>query len=57
MTTALEKMKALAALPTIMQAAQVLERYGLLNGENAAGVVRRYVEAHPEINEALNGSG
>lgn len=57
MATAMEKMKALGALPAILQAAQVLERYGLLNGENAAAVVRRYVEAHPEINEALNGSG
>lgn len=44
----------LAALPDILRAAQVLEQHGLLQpGEQAADVVKRYMAANPEINEAL----
>lgn len=58
MATALEKMMALAALPEILQAAEVLQRHGLLeHGEQAPDVVRRYIAEHPEINEALASAG
>lgn len=44
----------MAALADILRAAQVLERHGLLQpGVKAADVVKRYVEANPDINEAL----
>lgn len=44
----------MAALPDILRAAQVLEAYGLLlHGETAADVVKRYVEANPDINAML----
>jgi hypothetical protein len=46
-------MAAMAALPEILRAAQILERAGLLKGESASDVVKRYVAAHPEINVAL----
>lgn len=44
----------LASLPDILAAAQVLERHGLLPaGETANDVVKRYVQANPDINAAL----
>lgn len=44
----------IAELPAILKAAQVLERNNLLlHGESAADVVKRYVEANPDINEAI----
>lgn len=47
-----------AVLPNILRAAQVLEAYGLLlHGETAADVVKRYVEANPDINEVLAHGG
>jgi hypothetical protein len=46
-------MAVIAALPEILRAAQTLERAGLLRGETAADVVKRYVGAHPEINAAM----
>lgn len=49
-----QTMVKLAALPDILKAAQVLERHGLLlNGEKAADVVKRFVAANPDVNEAL----
>ena len=47
-------MAKIASLPEILQAAKVLEQYALLpEGESASDVVKRYVEANPEINEVL----
>jgi len=47
-------MTKLAALPDIFKAAQLLERHNLLlHGETAAEVVKRYVEANPDINATL----
>lgn len=49
-----QTMVKMAALPDILRAAQVLEQHGLLQpGEQAADVVKRYVEANPDINAAL----
>lgn len=45
----------MAELPGIFKAAQTLEHHGLLlHGEKAHEVVKRYVEANPDINEMLN---
>lgn len=52
-TNASKAMSAMALLPQVFDAAQTLERAGLLQGESAADVVKRYVTAHPEINETL----
>lgn len=53
MSTAKTMVK-LIALPRILEAARLLEANGLLtNGETAADVVKRYVNANPDINEAL----
>jgi hypothetical protein len=53
MSDTAKAMVAIAALPEIFKAAQTLERAGLLQGESAADVVKRYVAARPEINAAL----
>lgn len=53
MSDTAKAMAAMAALPEILRAAQTLERAGLLKGETAADVVKRYVAARPEINAAL----
>jgi hypothetical protein len=51
----LKATKAMAALGDILGAAQVLERHNLLpEGEKSNDVVKRYVAAHPEINEMLS---
>ena len=44
----------MGALYEILTAAQVLEKHGLLQkGEKATDVVKRYVEANPDINAAI----
>lgn len=48
--SALEK---IAALPKILAAARTLWLYGLQKEEPAA-TVKRYVEANPDINEAIS---
>lgn len=49
-----QTMVKMAVLPDILRAAQVLEQYGLLpQGMKAADVVKRFVEANPDINAAL----
>ena len=53
MSETAKAMAAIAALPEILRAAQTLERAGLLEGETAADVVRRYLDARPEIRAAL----
>jgi hypothetical protein len=57
MSETAKAMAAMAALPEILRAAQTLERAGLLKGETAADVVKRYVTARPEINAALARAG
>jgi hypothetical protein len=53
MSTAKTMVK-LAALPEIFRAAQLLEHHGLLlQNEKANEVVKRYMAANPDINEAL----
>ena len=45
-------MTKIAALPRILEAAKLLHDLRLLN-EQPAAVVKRYVEANPDINDAL----
>ena len=52
--TTVQTMVKFAALADILKAATVLEKHGLLlNGETASQVIKRFVEANPDINEAL----
>ena len=47
----------IAALPEILKAAQILEQHKLLpEGERANDIVKRYVEANPDINMILTKS-
>ena len=48
-------MQKVAALPKIMEAARTLYLYGLSKEEPAA-VVKRYVEANPDINDVMRRS-
>ena len=54
MIEAIQVMTKLAALADIFKAAKILEYHSLLGGKDAESVVREYVAANPEINEALN---
>ena len=54
MSGAIQVMTKLAALADIFKAAKTLEYHGLLGGRNAESVVREYIAANPEINEARN---
>lgn len=42
----------MAELPKILEAAHVLKRHGLIDEEPTV-VVKRYVQANPDINQAL----
>ena len=42
----------LANVASVFEAAQDLETFNLLGGRDAASVVREYVAANPDINEA-----
>jgi hypothetical protein len=50
--TTLEK---IASLPKILEAARTLWLWGL-QAEEPAATVKRFVEAHPDINEQLGAS-
>ena len=52
--SALTTMQKLAEVASIFEAAKVLERNGLLGDRDAAAVVRQYVQANPDINQALS---
>ena len=53
---ATQVMQSLSNVASIFEAAKTLEYHGLLNGEDSSSVVRRYMEKHPEITEALRRS-
>lgn len=52
----LEAYVQIALLPKILEAAHVLHDAGLIK-EFPSDVVKRYVQAHPEINQALQRAG
>jgi len=49
-------MAKIAKLPLILEAAHLLHSLGLVS-EEPASLVKRYVEANPDINKALNPGG
>lgn len=50
-----ETMLKIAKVPAIFDAAMLLEKHCLLlHGETAADVVKRYIEANPDIKEHIS---
>lgn len=55
MSSIAETMDKIAKVPDILQAAALLEKLDLLNGEKATSVVRRYIEKNPDIQKVVKG--